>query len=54
MLPNVGFPSPETCASENMKTCIVVSKTDYAEMIAFVQALREWATDVRDCLQVQR
>lgn len=45
VLPNVGFPTPDT---------VMVSKTDYAEMIAFVEALRDWAEDARDCLNAQQ
>ena len=45
VLPNVGFPTPDT---------ILVSKTDYAAMIAFVQSLRDWAVDAKGCIEVQR
>jgi hypothetical protein len=44
-LTNVGFPTPDT---------IVVSRTDFAEMIAFVTELRDWALDARACLEAGR
>jgi hypothetical protein len=34
-----------------MASCIVVSKTDYAAMIAFVSALRDWALDAKACME---
>src|SRR5690606_16597809 len=41
----VGFPTPDS---------VLISKTDYAEMIAFVSALRDWALDAKACLEVQQ
>ena len=31
----------------------MISKTDYAAMIAFVQALRDWALDAKDCMEAR-
>lgn len=41
VLPNVGFPTP---------TDIMVSRTDYGEMINFIDALRDWVAAASACL----
>lgn len=53
VLPNVGFPTPADCAKSKMSDCIVVTKTDYAQMIAFVSALRDWALDAKACIEAR-
>lgn len=40
----VGFPTPDS---------VLISKTDYAAMIAFVQALRDWALDAKACMEAR-
>lgn len=42
---NVGFPTP---------TEILVSRTDYAQMLVFVAGLRDWIAAAEGCMKAQR
>lgn len=45
VLVNVGFPTP---------TDVMVSRTDYAQVLSFINALKHWITAAEGCLKGQR
>lgn len=42
IVPNVGYPTPES---------IMVSRTDFALMLEYVAALRDWIEAASECLR---